>query len=191
MPAVVLLIIASAFQTLRQISASSYVGAVVEHSTFVGTKSVSDPKSILSTNLQMYENIIEVAKKQMANILVFPEFGLLPDTSTRESIFPYAEQIPEMNENVIPCDNMVEFSQRPILYRMSCAAILNKISVLINTVDLVPCNTSIDENCPYDNHYQYNTDIVFDELGMVAAKYHKSHEWPGNESTPTTLDLKN
>jgi len=126
MPAVVLLIIASAFQTLRQISASSYVGAVVEHSTFVGTKSVSDPKSILSTNLQMYENIIEVAKKQMANILVFPEFGLLPDTSTRESIFPYAEQIPEMNENVIPCDN-VEFSQRPILYRMSCAAKLINI----------------------------------------------------------------
>ncbi len=50
--------------------------------------------------------------------------------------------------------------------------------VLINMIDWVDCDSSIDSTCPSDGHYQYNTDVLFDENGAVVAKYHKSHEFP-------------
>ena len=101
----------------------------------------------------------------MFKVLVFPEFGLAPDTSSRESLFPYSENIPESTDNVTPCGNN-DFNDRPMLSRMSCAAKSNNISILVNTVDLVPCSKSSDSNCPDDGHYQYNTDVVFNEHGI-------------------------
>lgn len=112
-------------------------------------------------------------------VLVFPEFGLTPyPADKRSALYPFAEVIPSASERVIPCNNSA-FSDRPVLSTMSCAALKNKINVLVNTVDYVACDATVDANCPADDHYQYNTDIVFDEQGMLVAKYHKSHEWPG------------
>lgn len=154
-----------------------YVGAVAEHTTYVGSSSETT-SSIMSKNLDLYEGLIALAASQKVQVLVFPEFGLAPDTSSRETLFPYSEKIPESSENVTPCGN-IDFNDRPMLSRMSCAAKSHNISILVNTVDLVSCSQSSDSNCPEDGHYQYNTDVVFNENGVLAAKYHKSHEWPG------------
>lgn len=61
---------------------------------------------------------------------------------------------------------------------MSCAAKNNQILTLINMIDKQDCSIETDSNCPVDGHYQYNTDVLFDENGYIVAKYHKTHEWP-------------
>jgi pantetheine hydrolase len=173
-----------------------YIGAVVEHTTYTGSSSETSDV-ILGKNLDSYEGLIALAASKKAQVVVFPEFGLTPDTSSREGLYGYSEVIPEASLSVMPCNN-AEFSDRPMLSRMSCAAKSNNISVLVNTVDYVACDAATDSNCPSDKHYQYNTDVVFNEngkmrffcnrasdnksivfIGVLAAKYHKSHEWPG------------
>lgn len=127
--------------------------------------------------------------------MVFPEFGLTATAeSTREGLYPFAEIIPDVAEDpyaepINPCAAPEEFADRPILLRMSCAARDNSLLVLVNTIDWVPCSdisnsnsnssSSRSEDCPADGHFQYNTDVLFDENGVLVAKYHKSHEWPG------------
>ena len=167
-------------------AASSYVGAVAEHSIFYGSNSDSSEYK-LDVNIQLYENLTILARNHGAQVLVFPEFGLTPveSATNRADLYPFAEVIPDViadpsTENyIIPCDSANDFQDRPILFRMSCAARENKILVLVNMIDFQSCDATQDQNCPEDGHYQYNTDVLFDEMGQLVQKYHKSHEWPG------------
>lgn len=156
-----------------------YTAAVAEHSIFYGADS-DTPESKLSTNLDIYDNLISVSSDHNAQVIVFPEFGLTPvDPQTRSDLYPYAEQIPDVSSNssFLPCSDP-NFADKPILKRMSCSSQRTKQLVLIEMIDFVPCDESSDSKCPSDGHYQYNTDVLFDE-GYLVAKYHKSHEWPG------------
>lgn len=163
-------------------SSSSYIAAVAEHQTYVGFTNDS-AKTLLNINLDLYERHISLASQNGAQIIVFPEFGLTAVQGTdytRADLYPFATSIPEGNDKITPCiDINYQTSSFDILYRMSCAARNHKIMVLVNTIDWVICSNA-DEigGCPSDGHYQYNTDILFDETGMVVTKYHKSHEWP-------------
>jgi predicted amidohydrolase len=142
---------------------ADYIAAVAEHTTFTGSSSSDTPSYLLSKNLDIYEGLTSLAASKKVQILVFPEFGLTPyDASARPSLYPFAEVIPDTA--VVPCNN-TDFSDRPILSRMSCAAKNNNIALLINTVDYVACSLASDPNCPSDDHYQYNTDVVFNEQG--------------------------
>jgi predicted amidohydrolase len=158
-----------------QQSGADYVGAVVEHTTYQGTENeTSDSK--LSKNLDLYEQFVALSAKHKVQVLVFPEFGLTPGAmDTRADLYPYIEVIPEVSANVTPCGD-ASFNDRPILQRMSCAAQINKQLILVNMVDNIACSASSDPNCPSDGHYQYNTDVVFNEQGKLDGKYHKSHE---------------
>lgn len=159
------------------LSCADYIAAVAEHTVFMGSKTDTSD-FVLSKNIEIYENLIALAASNGVQVLVFPEFGLTPaDTSNRTNLYPFLEIIPEVAEKVRPCGDS-SFSSRPILSRISCAAQANKIVVLVNMIDFVACNTASDASCPADGHYQYNTDVLFDESGLLASKYHKSHEWP-------------
>lgn len=167
------------FGAMMAIAKASFIGGVAEHSVYMGdgTESVA---SLISLNLDIYERHIAVASNFGTQILVFPEFGLMPstiDNIDRTLVGEVAEVIPNEMGVFVPCNNE-EFHDRPILYRASCAAKLYGMSVLVNMVDWVDCNYESDANCPSDQHYQYNTDVVFDEQGILVVKYHKSHEWP-------------
>ncbi len=155
-----------------------YVAAVAEHTVFMGSDA-DTPEYKLQKNLEIYSNLTTLAKTKGVQILVFPEFGLTPaGTDKRSDLYPFAEKIPDMKDSasVIPCTDP-SFKDRPILSTMSCAAKSHQISILVNMIDWVDCTAATDKNCPSDNHYQYNTDVVFNEKGAIAAKYHKSHEF--------------
>lgn len=167
-----------------QLVAADYVGAVAEHTAYLGL-GTDTPKFLLDVNIELYENLTAIASINNAQVLVFPEFGLTPisEANERSDLYPFAEEIPDIPTNesqlISPCITPSSFVNSPILLRMSCSARKNKIIVLINMIDWVDCSVVDDSNCPSDGHYQYNTDVLFDEEGYMVAKYHKSHEWPG------------
>jgi pantetheine hydrolase len=160
---------------------ADYVAAVAEHTTFMGNENDSNDYK-KSMNLEIYENLTSLAAANGVQVLVFPEFGLVSSKQdTRESLYGFAERIGSVDSAnpVTPCDQKDNYSDRPILYRMSCAAKKHNLSILVNLVDWVDCDASNDAACPSDKHYQYNTAIVFNEKGALVSRYYKSHEWPG------------
>lgn len=170
-----LVVIATLCVLFLQPIVADYVGAVAEHSVYQGTSDESS-SSKLDVNLGLYEQFVDLSVKHGVQVLVFPEFGLTPGPQNQRSdLYPYIEVIPEVSANVTPCGD-ASFSDRPILQRMSCSAKNNKQLILVNMVDNVACSSTTDATCPSDGHFQYNTDVVFDEQGKLAAKYHKSHE---------------
>jgi pantetheine hydrolase len=131
------------------------IKGVANHDVFFGTAS-DESSYLIDINLQLYENLTAVAGSQGTQVLVFPEFGLESvRDATRADLYSYAETVPAVSDPVVtPCDDAVMYVERPILYRMSCAAKKNSLLVLVNMVDLQPCEISTDENCPEDGHYQ-------------------------------------
>ena len=158
-----------------------YIVAVANHDLFLGSSS-DGSDYLLSKNIELYENLTTVGKSSGAQVVIFPEFGLTPVASAdeRSDLYPYVEAIPDVDINspIVPCGES-SFTDRPILSRISCAAKSNEVLVLVNMIDTQPCSSETDKNCPADGHYQFNTDVLFDESGAMVAKYHKSHEWPG------------
>lgn len=181
--------------SIFRIGIADYIGSVVEHTVYQGTDSETD-ESKLNKNIELYEKLIALSAKQGVQVLVFPEFGLTPSPAqVRSDLYSFIEVIPEVDSNVTPCTDS-SFSSRPILQRLSCAASSNKQLVLINMIDNIACDVSTDKNCPSDGHYQYNTDVMFNEAGKLVAKYHKSHEFPALKSaydqplTPSEVTYK-
>lgn len=161
-------------------SQQTYTGAVAQHATYIGdgaeTESIAE---LVSINMDMYELHVELASANGAQIIAFPEFGLVPVLDgNRTKISEMAEKIPLAMSQSIPCNNE-KFADRPILTRSSCMAISNNIVVMVNMVDSITSCSIEDSNCPDNMQYLITTDVIFDEYGMIVAKYHKSHEWPG------------
>lgn len=155
-----------------------YTGAVAEHAVYMGSGSDSISE-LVSVNMDMYERHVKRAAENGAQVIVFPEFGLVPvEDGNRTKIGEMAEIIPNVGAKAVPCEND-NFVDRPILARSSCMAKDASMVVMVNMVDWLECDIATDVNCPSDNHYQITTDVIFDETGMIVAKYHKSHEWPG------------
>lgn len=65
----------------------------------------------------------------------------------------------------------IRFGYTPVQERLSCLGKDNSIYIVANIGDKKPCN-STDPQCPLDGRYQYNTLVVFDSEGRLAAQYH-------------------
>src|SRR3989338_2795097 len=86
---------------------TQYVAAVVEHALVI-PKTLRMNRTmaveLMRANLNEYDRLIAEAKRQLAQIIVFPEDGLYsPSFVTRDSIFPFLEPIPEIGAT--PCLN--------------------------------------------------------------------------------------
>ena len=167
-------------------SEGTYKAAAAEYSVIYASEDITLFEA-LEANIDQYLVLMDAGIASEVDILVFPEFGLtpVPKNENRTEIAMLAEVIPSKGNN--PCSdaesNVDEngggsTANLSILQSISCHASKLKLNTMINMVDYVVCGPE-DKNCPSDGFYLYNTDVLFDEAGAIAAKYHKSHEWFG------------
>ncbi|XP_006834784.1 PREDICTED: vascular non-inflammatory molecule 2 [Chrysochloris asiatica] len=157
----------------------TFIAAVYEHAVILPDKtetpvSEEDAFLLMNRNIDMLENAIKQAAKQGAQIIVTPEDALYGWNFSRETIFPYLENIPDPKVNWIPCEEPLRYGHTPVQARLSCLAKTNSIYVLANIGDKKQCN-SRDSTCPSNGYYQYNTNVVYNSDGKLVARYHKYH----------------
>ncbi|XP_008585164.1 PREDICTED: vascular non-inflammatory molecule 2 isoform X1 [Galeopterus variegatus] len=165
--------------TLHVGALDTFIAAVYEHAVILPNKmeitvSQDDALLLMNKNIDILERAIKQAAEQNARIIVTPEDALYGWEFTRETIFPYLEDIPDPQVNWIPCKDPHRFGRTPVQTRLSCLAKNNSIYVLANIGDKKPCD-SHDSACPSNGYYQYNTNVVYDTEGKLVARYHKYH----------------
>ncbi|XP_070273821.1 pantetheine hydrolase VNN2 isoform X2 [Myotis yumanensis] len=168
-----------ALVTLHVSALDTFLAAVYEHAVLrpKGTEtpvSRDDALLLRNKNIDVLEKAIKQAAEQGAQIIVTPEDALYGWKFTRETIFPYLEDIPDPQVDWIPCQDPQRFGHTPIQTRLSCLAKNNSIYVLANIGDKKRCNSQ-DSTCPPNGYYQYNTNVVYDAKGQLVARYHKYH----------------
>ncbi|XP_064562983.1 pantetheinase-like [Zonotrichia leucophrys gambelii] len=166
-----------ALAALRALASDTFLAAVYEHAVILPHATqepvpASDALALMNRNMDVLEGAIKEAAQQGAHIIVTPEDGIYGWRFTRESIYPYLEDIPDPAVNWIPCTDPSRFGPAPVQERLSCMARNNSIYVVANIGDKKPCDSS-DPSCPRDGRYHYNTDVVFDAQGKLVARYHK------------------
>nr|KAF6363918.1 vanin 2 [Pipistrellus kuhlii] len=155
----------------------TFIAAVYEHPV-LRPKATETPVSRddallhMNKNIDILERAIQQAAAQGAQIIVTPEDALYGWKFTRETIFPYLEDIQDPRVAWIPCQDPHRFGDTPVQARLSCLAKNNSIYVLANIGDKKPCN-SHKSTCPPNGYYQYNTNVVYDAKGQLVARYHK------------------
>ncbi|XP_038509385.1 pantetheinase isoform X3 [Canis lupus familiaris] len=164
-------------------SRDTFIAAVYEHAVKLPNATLvpvshEEALAVMNQNLDLLEAAITSAANQGAHIIVTPEDGIYGWNFSRETIYPYLEDIPDPGVNWIPCNNPKRFGYTPVQERLSCLAKDNSIYVVANIGDKKPCNAS-DSQCPLDGRYQYNTDVVFDSQGKLVARYHKHNLFMG------------
>ncbi|XP_012520696.1 PREDICTED: vascular non-inflammatory molecule 2 [Propithecus coquereli] len=165
--------------TLHVAAVDTFIAAVYEHAVVLPNKteipvSRDDALCLMNKNIDILERMIKLAAEQGARIIVTPEDALYGWKFTRETVFPYLEDIPDPQVNWIPCQNPYRFGDTPVQARLSCLAKNNSIYVLANIGDKKPCS-SRNSTCPPNGYYQYNTNVVYDTEGKLVARYHKYH----------------
>ena len=109
-------------------------------------------------------------------MIVFPEDGIYGMVMTRIALEPYLEYIPDPKvERWCPCSDPGRHQNSEVQQFLSCMARNHSLYVVANFGDFQSCNKTSDTDCPMDEHYQYNTDLVYDKTGTLIAKYHKEN----------------
>ncbi|XP_042319095.1 pantetheinase-like [Sceloporus undulatus] len=162
---------------LQTSALDTYIAAVYEHAVILSgdTPELVTPEDalkLMNKNLDILEEAIKTAAEQGAQIIVTPEDGIYGWVFTRDTIYPYLEDIPNPQVNWIPCIEPERYGSTPVQERLSCMARNYSIFVVANMGDKKTCNSS-DPQCPSDGRYQYNTNVVYDSDGKFVARYHK------------------
>uniref|UniRef100_A0A2K5QWW3 Uncharacterized protein n=1 Tax=Cebus imitator TaxID=2715852 RepID=A0A2K5QWW3_CEBIM len=98
----------SALLVLSVGALDTFIAAVYEHAVILPNRTetpVSKEEALLlmNKNIDVLEKAVKLAAKQGAHIIVTPEDGIYGWVFTRESIYPYLEDIPDPEVNWIPC----------------------------------------------------------------------------------------
>ncbi|GBP97467.1 Vanin-like protein 2 [Eumeta japonica] len=150
-----------------------YVAAVVEYHV----------RRDLQYNLASYVSLVGQAAAQNADIVVFPEMTLTSGHSVPVPIHGLLQQYP------VPALNPEHYDE--VLVRLSTAARVNQIYVVINIEELMNCTVVLEgENCPNNTEFRFNTNVVFDRNGAVIDRYRKINLFGERSRTPAlTPDL--
>ncbi|KAF2904027.1 hypothetical protein ILUMI_02124, partial [Ignelater luminosus] len=150
---------------------NSYMAAVVDYAHIDGKYA----KEILSANLEQYLQLMRNASRDLADIIVFPEYGLTDIETMYEVVYQnvsnleeYSTFVPDPELELVPCEDrkMENFSVQ--LINISCAARIHSLYTVVNLLEKA-------ENNETGNMEFFNTNVVFDRLGKVIAKYRKIH----------------
>ncbi|XP_076751476.1 vanin-like protein 1 [Xylocopa sonorina] len=169
-----LILVDLSYQGTEQDRSNYYTAAVVEFSPiYKGNAAVT-----LKENTDAYVKYIEKAKQQNADIIVFPEDGLtslnMPERSRMDA---WTTVVPPVLDEYTPCTgNAVNVSET--LKTLSCAALQNRIYVVINIAEKEICEPN-DDQCSDGIRY-HNTNVAFDRTGKIIARYRKVNlymEW--------------
>ncbi|KAK7486120.1 hypothetical protein BaRGS_00022586 [Batillaria attramentaria] len=159
---------------------TKFKAAVYEHAVFLPEDmhtvvSRQEALRVMRQNLAVFSEQAAEAKRQVVDILVFPEDGIYGMGFTREALEPYLEYIPDPeHDHWIPCDDPNRYSNTEVQYELSCMAKRNQMFIVANIGDRQPCTRS-QRDCPADLHFQFNTDVAYDPNGRMIARYHKRH----------------
>ncbi|XP_050043889.1 pantetheinase-like [Dermacentor andersoni] len=146
-------------------AAYAFKAAVYEHVQDVSSKERAEAVAV---NLAAYRLATANASRENADIIVFPEDGILYRFKNREEVGKWAEDIPKAG--VVPCGS----EETPLLANLSCLAKDHKMYLVANIVDKKPCNES-EHDCPRDKVKYFNTNVAFDRNGTLVSRYHKNH----------------
>ncbi|OXB54969.1 hypothetical protein ASZ78_012745, partial [Callipepla squamata] len=161
-----------------RVKEARYVAAVYEHESILSPNPAAlvDRRSaleLMGRNLDIYEQQVVAAAGQGAQIIVFPEDGIHGFNFTRRSIYPYLDFVPHSDSvKWNPCREKYLFNDTEVLQRLSCMALNNKIFLVANLGTKQPCEHT-DPRCPRDGRYQFNTNVVLDDAGVLVATYRK------------------
>uniref|UniRef100_A0A8D1T820 Vanin 3 n=1 Tax=Sus scrofa TaxID=9823 RepID=A0A8D1T820_PIG len=86
----------------------TFIAAVYEHAVTLPNRTetpVLEKEALLlmHKNIVVLETAVKLAARQGAHIIVTPEDGIYGWVFTRETIYPYLEDIPDPGVNWIPC----------------------------------------------------------------------------------------
>lgn len=153
--------------------ANGFKAAVFEHAQ-QSYMSFGLPEDIIKDNLEYYKAATNFARSEGAELIVFPEYGLFPPIESRMKLKAFLENIPDPNSiSYNPCQEPETFSDKPILYTLSCLARRNGVIIVANMGDVQPCKG--EKECPKDGEFHFNTNVAFGRDGKVLAKYNKEH----------------
>ncbi|XP_069678402.1 vanin-like protein 2 [Periplaneta americana] len=158
----------------------TYVAAVVEYAPY--SKQANDSAyDVVSKNVENYINLIRSAASKGADIIVFPECGLVSYGLSTD----FASALPNPDDHVNPCKNASSNVEKAIR-ELSCEAQNQNIYVLVNLPEKKECTRDSTEDCPRDGVIYYNSNVVFDRKGTVVARYRKFNLFgePGFSVTP-------
>uniref|UniRef100_A0A8C2TAM4 CN hydrolase domain-containing protein n=1 Tax=Coturnix japonica TaxID=93934 RepID=A0A8C2TAM4_COTJA len=89
------------------LASDTFIAAVYEHAVILPCTahkvSPDDALALMNKNMDVLEGAIKEAAQQGAHIIVTPEDGIYGWVFTRETIYPYLEDIPDPEVNWIPC----------------------------------------------------------------------------------------
>ena len=126
---------------------------------------------------------------QGAVIIVFPEYGLMSTRLSRRRASVFMEPVPDPNTvSWNPCTDPGNDTQ--VQNALSCIATRNRLYVVANIGGTEVCDPCRDPNCPFDEQYQYNTNVVFGPTGQLVARYRKYNLFMSEPiyNTPLTVD---
>ncbi|NWX92367.1 VNN3 protein, partial [Nothoprocta pentlandii] len=97
-----------ALLVLQAAASGRFTAAVYEHAVILPALAVAPPSpedalALMNKNMDVLEKAIKEAAQQGAHIIVTPEDGIYGWRFTRETIYPYLEDIPDPEVNWIPC----------------------------------------------------------------------------------------
>lgn len=161
--------VALVYSVLALHSVVAFRAAVYEH-VQQGNSLRDSGEVIVAKNLQKYAEATQNASRQGADIIVFPEEGIL----FFDHSISFAEDIPDPGD-ANPClhEHLLEHVSLPILSNLSCMARKNRIYLVANVIDTKPCQNK--SSCPAGGRLFYNTNVAFDRSGALVSRYHKNH----------------
>lgn len=132
-------------------------------------------KDSVNENLDIYARVAKIAAENDAQIIVFPEDGLMDGPPLR--LRKVVEDIPDpmtldSNKNN-PCSNPKLFPGLDILIKLSCIAKENNLYLVANYGTREACNTTNYKLCPETGDLLLNTNVVFDNDGRFIRRYRK------------------